>query len=450
MRFTPVKAKAIRVGACGVYRKQDIVRELPGLVYRSRHNDVVAAYREDDKYVYVARFLCRNWERDARALGVPIHIKAKLGARDDRQERILAAARSFDAKYGGFVIEAATGIGKTILSLIIAGDYQRKILVVVNKDSLANQWREEVKKTFGIPEHQIGRIQQDTCNISGCKVVIATAQSLAKLDQGRYQESVKTEFGVMIFDEAHHCPAETFERVMFNIAARIRIAVTAENYRGDDKHDLVHAHFGPLIIREDADNMPAKVAVVHTGLDFSKVYCPSPTMIGKVNNALAKSSFRNRLAVRVTMSAYKHGRRIIVFSALKGNHLPKLRELLIEAGARAEDIAYLIGGMSEAQVNTAKTKRILLATYQMAMEAFDMPALDTAVLLTPLSRPKQAVGRILRFFEGKKNPALIDFHDTHGKIITGFYSSRMKYYRGKEWDVQHLCWNPELKRVVQL
>jgi len=60
-------------------------------------------------------------------------------------------------------------------------------------------------------------------------------------------------------------------------------------------------------------------------------------------------------------------------------------------------------------------------------EGTNLPHLDTLVLATPRSNVKQAIGRILRLVEGKKQPVVLDLVDDHS-ILKSFYYSRLRQY----------------------
>ena len=450
MRFESVPIPALRIGACGVYRKEDIQPYLAGLHYKNKQGEDVYAYREDEKYVYVARALVEKWDKDARSLGVPVRFKSKFEPRDDRQRKVIRDCLNYDYENtSGYFLIASTGIGKSPMSLHIASQFNRKILVIVNKSDLIKQWHSETKKFLGLKDREIGEIRQKKYDVKGKKVVIALAQSLAKMEDGRYPVDIKTEFGVILFDEAQHLPADTFQIPFWNIAARYRIGITAGLVRGDDRTDLAEAHIGRIATKVEVDNMPAKVAVIHTGLDFSHVGGTSPTRMNGLFGHYAKSTYRNRLIVRNMKQAYDQGRAIIGLSALKDKHLRPLKNLLIEAGVPKKDIHYYTGGLSESQLAKAKKHgKIILATYKMAEEATDIPRLDTCFLLTPKSRPKQAIGRILRVFNGKKEPVVCDFVDKGNPFATGFFRARMKYYNERGWGVTHLTYDKEKNRMV--
>ena len=70
--------------------------------------------------------------------------------------------------------------------------------------------------------------------------------------------------------------------------------------------------------------------------------------------------------------------------------------------------------MKQVDLDESTTKRILIATYDMAEEAFDCKALNTLILSTPKKNIIQAVGRIMRQKKSERQfvPHIIDVVDT--------------------------------------
>jgi hypothetical protein len=75
---------------------------------------------------------------------------------------------------------------------------------------------------------------------------------------------------------------------------------------------------------------------------------------------------------------------------------------------------YYIGGMKQSKLDeNAEKCQILLATYQMASEAFSVKKLNTVILETPRKNVEQSTGRIFRerIDERKKAPQILDIID---------------------------------------
>jgi superfamily II DNA or RNA helicase len=97
------------------------------------------------------------------------------------------------------------------------------------------------------------------------------------------------------------------------------------------------------------------------------------------------------------------------------NHLDRLEARLKKVWAKetggSVSTGWYVGGKTKEQLVESAKARVIFATVQYACEGLDVPALDTLFLTTPMSDVEQAVGRILRPFEGKKDPIVVDFRD---------------------------------------
>jgi superfamily II DNA or RNA helicase len=84
------------------------------------------------------------------------------------------------------------------------------------------------------------------------------------------------------------------------------------------------------------------------------------------------------------------------------------------------------------RLNEGKIK-VLIATGQLIGEGFDLPALSTLFLTTPISfrgRVTQYLGRILRPAPGKKKAKLFDYVDNLVGVLEHSAEARQRVYRG--------------------
>jgi superfamily II DNA or RNA helicase len=89
---------------------------------------------------------------------------------------------------------------------------------------------------------------------------------------------------------------------------------------------------------------------------------------------------------------------------------------------------YYVGGMTEEERYRSSLCRVVFATAQFASEGLDIPALDTLFLVCPMGDVEQAVGRILRPFEGKKGPVVVDMRDDLVGMFEGYAKKREQIY----------------------
>ena len=98
-------------------------------------------------------------------------------------------------------------------------------------------------------------------------------------------------------------------------------------------------------------------------------------------------------------------------------------------GSEAPSTGRYVGGMTQAERDESAKCQVIFATSQFASEGLDIPALDTLFLTTPMSDVEQAVGRILRAFEGKKDPIVVDIRDDKVAKFKRAGESRDKFFK---------------------
>jgi len=100
-------------------------------------------------------------------------------------------------------------------------------------------------------------------------------------------------------------------------------------------------------------------------------------------------------------------------------------------GTSASDGSPYEGGLKARKVQReqAKAKAVVLATYQMASEATDVPWWDTCVLAIPRSDVVQIVGRIRREYPGKTQPVVLDIVDGDSPVYEAFARKRLAWYK---------------------
>lgn len=390
--------------------------------------------------ILIPRQLCPLGVEDKRLEGAPIDFASHFKPRNDEQARVVKEAVHLLKQGESFIVQAPTGFGKTIISAEIIGRVGVKTLIIVPKNDITAQWRDALKLVLGLKDDEIGYIQGDNCNVKGKKVVIAMVHSVCKA--GRYPAWMYKEFGFIVIDETHVMGAETFSESMWMFPAKLRMGVSATPYRKDGKDVVFFAHIGEVRVKAHTMVLKPKVIVQRSNFrlpvvrrkmeDGSMKMVKLPHQAGRtqtINKLLAKDPNRNEMIVEFIIKAYEKGRCTIFFSDLKEDHLDRIYVLLQKYKVPTRDIAYYVGGLKEKERELAKTKPIILATYQMCSMATDIPWLDTCVLGTPRSDVVQIVGRILREYPDKKEPVVYDLVDADSSVFAAYGEKRLEWYR---------------------
>ena len=121
-------------------------------------------------------------------------------------------------------------------------------------------------------------------------------------------------------------------------------------------------------------------------------------------------------------------RNIIIFSE-RVQHLYDLKEKI-----SCNSIGFIIGGMSEKDIQEQDGKNVILCTYAMAQEGLDIKNLDTLVIASPKKNIQQCVGRILRKENYNNTPLILDIVDSFGSFKTQA-EERRRYYKREKYTI---------------
>jgi superfamily II DNA or RNA helicase len=386
--------------------------------------------------LWIPRECARIGAEDFRTLHTPSAINCNFVPRFPEQETLITQSAALLQQDKNHIFQAATGWGKTVAGTVIAARLGQPTIILVTKQDLLDQWRDTFLK-MGIPPSLIGHVQQDECVWKGKMFVTAMVHSV--VIPGRYPSEMYKYFGFLVLDEVHKMAADTFIQAVQLFYARYRLGFSATPERKDGKTRLLNAHIGPTMVVGKINPMAPKVLVRQTGwrIPQVKTYTPEGVLYKKISHAPGRMTLvtkaqaldmaRNSDIVQYALAAYKSGRRCLCLSDLIDGHLHPLFKLLTHAGIPGEDIGYYIGGLTKTARDANKMKKVILATFKMCSEGTNVPEWDTCVLCTPRADVTQPIGRILREFDGKRQPLILDLVD-YDSIFQNFYVSRQKQY----------------------
>ncbi len=353
---------------------------------------------------------------------------------------------------GGGILQSGCGTGKTIMACAVAAELKMRVLVLVHKEFLARQWRAAAREWLGLPEDQIGHVQQDVCKFKQCSFVTAMVQSFAERD---YPAELFTHFGLTIFDEVHRHAAPTWCEGFKRCRSKYRLGLSATPRRADGLEGAFWHHIGdvahvvdtpermtPLVLKltvpqlcpemKDRFGRPLEATMLSRlcGVGTKKVPGKKQKIsVPKPNDGSIK---RNLIIAREIACAAKAGRKIIVLSD-RIAHLQQLREIVEKRGAFLHD--YYVGGRKPEELRAAEGAQILWATWGMAQEGLDIPALDTLVMATPKTDVEQAAGRVLRYHSDKKAPFVVDVVDPFS-VFQKKWERRASWYEGQGFEIR--------------
>ena len=335
----------------------------------------------------------------------------------------------------GGMVRAVPGWGKTVWTCAVIAELQVPTLVVVHKEFLMDQWRQRIQQY--LPDAKIGIAQGPDLDFKGKHVVLGMVHSLCDKDYG---EEFRRYFGLVVTDEVHRIGSETWSRVPPLFPARWRLGLSATPRRKDGADAVFHHHIGEVIFSSKEVRMKPKVRKVWITPDLFKIvhtpnFNPSLIKKGLLLRFMCISAGRNRVIVEQIIQAVKAGRKCLVLSE-RLQHLRDMEILLYKNWGDVGDkpsVGFYIGGQEQEALNEAAKAQVIFATSQLVQEGLDIPPLDTIFLTCPMGDVEQAVGRVLRPFEGKKEPIVVDFRDDHIGLCKRYGEFRDKFYTKQEW-----------------
>ena len=149
--------------------------------------------------------------------------------RDYQLEALDAIATGYDSGKNRFLLEMATGTGKTLLAaavmkLFLKTSHAKRILFVVDTIELADQAEQNLKSY--LKDYSICIFKNDKDSALQNEIVIATIQSLAT-NQNYLRYFSDFDFDLLISDEAHRSISGAKSRVVFEYFKTTKIGLTA-------------------------------------------------------------------------------------------------------------------------------------------------------------------------------------------------------------------------------
>lgn len=300
---------------------------------------------------------------------------------------------------GSFLIQMATGLGKTVTFSRIPR--KGKMLILSHRQELV----EQPVKYFNVP---VG-IEQAGRTSNGEEVISASIQSLTSKD--RYKKFPKDYFDIIITDEAHHAVADTYQRLYKYFKPRLHLGFTAT----PNRHDKIGLSpiFKKVIFQyslkrgveegylSDIECIRAKVQV-----DFSSIRSRAGEF---VTEDLEKVMLREN-NVKAIAQAYKHYAKgqTLIFTCSVG-HAKAIAEKIPDSKVILGETP--IEERRQIIEDFKNNKFRCLINCMVLTEGADIPNIETIIMARPTQSEglyQQMVGRGTRLYPGKEKLRLID------------------------------------------
>lgn len=351
----------------------------------------------------------------------------KRPLRDYQQE----AVEELSKRYRG-IMNFATGLGKTLTAIHLIRHLKRKTLVVCPNKSVAYQFKEELEKAFS--SKRVGFIGDSIYKPADITVGIAASIN------NRIKEISKLDLGVVVFDEAHHTPANTFFKIAQELGNVGRMyGLTATSFRSDGKDIFIKAGCGDIVVQRDvawgvSTGWLAKPyflvrEVATAGTDHDDKLKAYKTHVLKCKEMLQ----RIEMDAKNMMAAGK-ATLILVDQVEHGEMLSKALNIPFAKGTDDASEEYV------KQLNASKIIG-LIGTEGKLGEGTDTRNVDCLILANFAGSKGlvlQAVGRGLRKQGDKTSCIILDYIPTGSTMLKRHAQNRIKWYREITPDVKIL------------
>ena len=327
------------------------------------------------------------------------------------------------------LLVAPAGSGKTVLGLSAVPLYGQPTLWLTHTRALAYQALDRIKQFLPeLEEDDVGLVGDSKWKF-GKWITIGLIPTLVRRPKELHE--MRDRFGLVILDEAHHCPASTFLQVISSLNPYYLYGLTATPYRRDKLENLMFQTIGPEITRISISAVEEVGGIVMPKVLYRTVH--SKPVYGNNIQRILKENIvpnpsRNGLIVGDVLQEATAGNFCIVLTDRKA-HAEILYEL-ISTGWEKTGIAtgnYTKKYVAEqaARLNN-KEITVLVCTFALLGEGFDVPFLNRAFVTMPFraeGKVEQLVGRIQRTAPGKEDSIVYDYIDVDiGVVQSQFYT----------------------------
>lgn len=401
-----------------------------------------AVFKESEENIYVPKHFgisefgayTKN-EREVEKTN-PIHWQF-TGKLRDAQIEVVNSYLTPEPRDGLLCLQ--TGGGKTVCGLYIASQLQVPTLVLVHNTFLRDQWIERI--THFLPNARIGLFQGETQQVEDKDIIVGMLQTISMKD---FHMKTFKPIGLVIVDECHHIASEAFSQAIPKITSKHMLGLSATPERKDKLMHVIHWFLGPMLYRSNnTDKVDPGVFVEFYEFDkgdekFNEViYNHQGVMFTSLMiNKLVEYEPRNKLLIELLTDVFDDSQRQTLVLTDRVDHTKTLFDMLPK---EIQDQACILsrGVKADVRAEWCATKKILIATYAMCKEGFDVPSLNTLLIATPRPDVDQIVGRILRVEKSKRtvSPLILDVVDP---AFRRQFQERLGLYNKRSYTVEKM------------
>ena len=339
-----------------------------------------------------------------------------------QEEAIEAVLEAEDAGQRRVVVVLPTGAGKTVVFSSLIRILRRPTLVLAHRSELLEQAVSKICRVLG--EGPVVALEQAGQRApADAAVVVASLRSLHEERLKRLMSDHR--FGLVIYDECHHAPADDNQRILRQLGCFDRgwegllVGFTATTGRGDRRgleevfDAIVYHQPLPTMIREGY-LVPLRGVRVTTEADLSSITAGAGDFAVDELQEVVDIRGRNALVARTIQELCRD--RITLVFCVTVQHARNLARALSNIGVPTGLIHGELPAPEREEVLEGLRSGRLRAVTNVGVltEGFDEPSISCVAMARPTrsdSLYAQCVGRGTRLHPGKQDCLVIDFVD---------------------------------------
>ena len=320
-------------------------------------------------------------------------------------------------------LNAKPGWGKTFWALYLASKLKQKTLILVHTTNLQLQWVEEIQKQLGFTPGVAldGKFKEHPL------ITVSLIQTA-----GKHIKDIEKSYGLVVMDEVHHLPADTFMLVMNGLYAKYKIGMTGTLRRTDKKEKVIFDYFSKnVLVAKDSNTLKPKVFVTRLKYNFDDL---TGTYAEKITKMCTDPNFiQEQLDIIDSMLGVGHK---VLYVSDRVDTVETIHEALPRSTILTGKTTNRESVFDKARAGEHDT---VLSTTRLFSEGISENYLSCLILGSFISSDvtlEQIVARVTRKYEGKLDPIIIDMAPS-GRTMRSQLSTRLEFYESQGWEVIH-------------
>ncbi len=384
--------------------------------YKERYK-IIKHQREVAKQDEVASLEKYKLQPNSMQVGFITNLKKILAANENNDKALLISA---------------TGTGKTYASAFAMRELGfKRVLFLVHRGQLARQTKKSYEKVFAksVSMGLVGAGYDDY----EADYVFATVQTLSR-DEHLLEYDPKT-FDCIVLDEAHHVPANTYQKIMKHFTPRLWLGMTAtpdkrdDNIEGRNVYELFDYNIAYEIRLQQAmeDNLLCPfhyfgitdLSIIGDEEDSDRDFnmlTSDERVKHIINQAIYYGYSGEKMKGLIFCSGIKETETLSAkFNQLVNPETGRYYRTIALNGSASEterQDAFERLAMNEVDATLSKSPLDYIFSYEILNEGVDIVEVNQVIMLRPTQSPIvfiQQLGRGLRKADGKEYVVILDF-----------------------------------------